>query len=90
MPQCYWTLLLALMLLVKWVTTYPVSDLGMQVLSVLCTVCGSLHFIGGRRVKIGQLLPWIPGPKNTCHFHSKISPLASSPRCQGLENASLV
>lgn len=38
MPQCYWTLLLALMLLVKWVTTYPVSDLGMQVLSVLCTV----------------------------------------------------
>ena len=32
------------MFLVKWVTTYPVSDLGMQVLFVRCTVYDTSAF----------------------------------------------
>lgn len=67
MPQCYWTLLFALMFLVKWATTCPVSDLGMQVL--LCFAQSVKPLLSakeeGRRVKLGQLLLRIPGPKVT-------------------------
>ena len=55
------------MFLVKWVTTHLISDLGTRALSVLCAVCETSAFgrEWGKRVKIGQLLLNIPGPKVT-------------------------